>query len=116
MDIDTADTARAPVFAKPQKAFAVAFAVLAATLAGCASGLGAGGATASANRITQVEEGTVVAVANDASKSGFAYTIRLPTGELVSVAQAGSYALPTGAAVLVEYGADARVIPQGFNS
>ena len=31
-------------------------------------------------------------------------------------AQTGDYAIPTGAAVLIEYGADARVIPQGFNS
>lgn len=116
MDIDTADTTRAPVFAKPQKAFAVAFAVLAATLAGCASIGGKDAEAASASRLAPVEEGTVVAVATKAAQSGFAYTIRLPTGELVSVAQPGAYALPTGTAVLVEYGADARVIPQGFNS
>lgn len=116
MDIDTADTTRAPVFAKPQKAFAVAFAVLAATLAGCASIGGKGAEASSASRLAQVEEGTIVAVASNPAQPGFAYTIRLPTGELVSVAQPGSYALPTGTAVLVEYGADARVIPQGFNS
>ena len=115
LHIETSE-ARAPVFAKPQKAFAVAFAVLAATLAGCASIGGKDAAASSGNRIAQVEEGTVVAVANNASQPGFAYTIRLPTGELVSVAQPGTYALPTGTAVLVEYGADARVIPQGFNS
>lgn len=46
------------------------------------------------------------------SQPGFAYTIRLPSGELVSVAQAGDYALPVGAPVLIEYGDRARVIPQ----
>jgi len=45
-------------------------------------------------------------------QSGFAYTIRLPSGELVSIAQAGDYALPVGAPVLIEYGDRARVIPQ----
>lgn len=46
------------------------------------------------------------------SQQGFAYTIRLPSGELVSVAQAGEYAIPAGTPVLIEYGARARVIPQ----
>lgn len=46
------------------------------------------------------------------SQPGFAYTIRLPSGELVSVAQAGEYAMPAGTPVLIEYGARARVIPQ----
>lgn len=119
MDIETVDATRAPVFAKPQKAFAVAFAVLAATLAGCASGLGASASdTSSGGYAVRVEEGTIVAVTHHTAKpadaSAFAYTIRLPTGELV--AQTGDYAIPTGAAVLIEYGADARVIPQGFNS
>lgn len=45
-------------------------------------------------------------------QSGFAYTIRLPSGELVSIAQAGQYAIPVGAPVLIEYGDRARVIPQ----
>lgn len=116
--IDTSDT-RAPVFAKPQKAFAVAFALLAATLAGCASGLGASASDASpGSYVARVEEGTIVAVTHHAAKptdaSAFAYTIRLPTGELV--AQTGDYAIPTGAAVLIEYGADARVIPQAHQS
>lgn len=47
------------------------------------------------------------------SQPGFAYTIRLHSGELVSVAQAGEYAIPAGTPVLIEYGARARVIPQG---
>lgn len=48
------------------------------------------------------------------AQPGFAYTIRLPSGELVSVAQAGDYAIPNGTPVLIEYGARARVIPQGY--
>lgn len=46
------------------------------------------------------------------SQPGYAYTIRLPSGELVSIAQAGDYAIPQGTPVLIEYGARARVIPQ----
>ena len=46
------------------------------------------------------------------AQPGFAYTIRLPSGELVSVAQAGEFALPAGTPVLIEYGDRARVIPQ----
>jgi outer membrane lipoprotein SlyB len=48
-------------------------------------------------------------------EAGFAYTIRLRTGELVSVAQAGEHAIPAGTPVVIEYGARARVIPQGAN-
>lgn len=107
---------RAPGFAKPQKAFAVAFAVLAATLAGCASGLGAN-TPDPAGRLARVEEGTIVASVEAAgSQTGVAYTIRLPTGELVAVQQTGDYAMPTGMAVLIEYGPDARVIPHGYSS
>jgi hypothetical protein len=46
------------------------------------------------------------------AQPGYAYTIRLPSGELVSVAQAGDFALPAGTPVLIEYGARARVVPQ----
>jgi outer membrane lipoprotein SlyB len=46
------------------------------------------------------------------AQTGFAYTIRLPSGELVSVAQAGEFAMPSGTPVLIEYGERARVIPQ----
>jgi outer membrane lipoprotein SlyB len=48
------------------------------------------------------------------AQSGYAYTIRLPSGELVSVAQAGAFAMPAGTPVLIEYGARARVIPQNL--
>lgn len=114
-DFMTSQPVRAEAFrvagiAKPQKAFAVAFAVLAAALAGCASGLGAHHQT-SFDQVARVEEGSVVGVrAISAGQS--AYTVRLPSGELVSVAQTGDYAIPAGAAVLVEYGAQARVVPQ----
>lgn len=107
------DTARVSSIAKPQKAFAVAFAVLAAALAGCASGLGAN--THDPASVAYVDEGVVVgnAISKSAgSQQGFAYAIRLSSGELVSVAQAGEYAIPAGTPVLIQYGAHARVIPQ----
>jgi len=46
------------------------------------------------------------------AQTGYAYTVRLRTGELVSVAQAGAYAIREGTPVVIEYGARARVIPQ----
>ncbi len=46
------------------------------------------------------------------AQPGFAYTIRLPSGELVSVVQAGEFAMPAGTPVLIEYGERARVVPQ----
>jgi outer membrane lipoprotein SlyB len=110
------DLARPSSIAKPQKAFAIAFAVLTAALAGCASGLGANTSdTASLGRIAPVDEGTVVGQPvsrSTGSEAGYAYTIRLPSGELVSVTQASDYAIPAGTPVLVAYGANARVIPQ----
>ncbi len=110
------DSMRASSIAKPQKAFAIAFAVLAATLAGCASGLGANTyAQGAIGHAAFVDEGMVIGQAtreSAGSQPGFAYTIRLLTGELVSVAQAGEYAMPAGTPVLIEYGARARVIPQ----
>lgn len=48
------------------------------------------------------------------AQPGFAYTIRLPSGELVSVTQGGDFAMPAGTPVLIEYGARARVIPQNM--
>jgi outer membrane lipoprotein SlyB len=171
LSIASNEVSRGPVFAKPQKAFAVAFAILTAALAGCASGLGANSYDpSSVGRVARVEEGTIVGVrqisiegsqqnakvgtlagavlgglagselgggnkahtagaiggavlggvAGNAigkaagAQPGFAYTIRLPSGELVSVAQAGDYAIPAGTPVLIEYGARARVIPQGY--
>lgn len=111
--------------AKPQKAFAIAFAVLATALAGCASGLGANAyEPGQVGRIAHVEEGTVISVAGNAismsagARNGYAYTVRLPSGELVSIAQAGNPPIPTGTPVLIEYGERARVIPQysGYSS
>ena len=55
--------------------------------------------------------GNAVCYSADAA-TGEVYTIRLRSGELVSVAQAGDYAIPSGTPVLIEYGARARVIPQ----
>lgn len=48
-------------------------------------------------------------------KQGYAYTIRLRSGELVSVAQGGDIAIPNGTPVLVEHGDRVRIIPQGSN-
>jgi outer membrane lipoprotein SlyB len=53
------------------------------------------------------------ALGNAAGKQpGFAYTIRLPSGELVSITQPGEFAMPNGTPVLIEYGDRARVVPQ----
>jgi hypothetical protein len=41
-----------------------------------------------------------------------AYTVRLRTGELVQIHQASAYAILEGTPVVIEYGAQARVIPQ----
>ena len=43
------------------------------------------------------------------AQPGFAYTIRLPSGELVSVTQPGDLVMPAGTPVLVEYGAPEKV-------
>lgn len=118
---NTVETLKAPLAARPQKAFAVAFVVLATVLAGCASGLGATSRdTSSVGMVTRVEEGRVVGVraahgddSLQATDSGaHAYTVRLRTGELVSIAQVSAYAVPEGTPVVIEYGAQARVIPQ----
>lgn len=107
----TAETLRAPLAAKPQKAFATAFVILATVLAGCASGLGAQSSDGAAvGMVTRVEEGHVVRAA--AADDAHAYTVRLRTGELVSVKQASTYAILEGTPVVIEYGALARVIPQ----
>ncbi len=108
----TADTLKVPLAAKPQKAFAAAFVVLATVLAGCASGLGAkSSGSATVGVVTRVEEGRVVS-ARQAADDTHAYTVRLLTGELVSVQQASAYAILEGTPVVIEYGAQARVIPQ----
>lgn len=106
---------KASMIAKPQKAFATAFVVLATVLAGCASGLGVSEAQgASFGAVTRIEEGRIVAVhaADAEAVAQGAYTIRLRTGELVSVSQAAGMAIPEGTPVVIQYGANTRVIPQ----
>jgi hypothetical protein len=108
----TAEALTSPLAAKPQKTFAVAFVVLATVLAGCASGLGAKSAdSAAVGMVTRVEEGHVVG-SRSASDNTHAYTVRLRTGELVQIHQASAYAILEGTPVVIEYGAQARVIPQ----
>ncbi|OYW43464.1 MAG: hypothetical protein B7Z38_01255 [Rhodobacterales bacterium 12-64-8] len=112
---ENVDALKASLIAKPHKAFATAFVVLATVLASCASGLGVSDAEgASFGSITRVEEGRVVAVhaADAEAATQGAYTIRLRTGELVSVSQAAGKAIPEGTPVVIQYGANARVIPQ----
>lgn len=110
------ETLKAPLLAKPQKAFAAAFVVLATVLAGCASGLGVNSYDSAAiGAVTRVEEGQVVAVrpvGAVTAETGFDYTIKLRTGELVSVSQPNAYEIQAGTPVVIEYGQRARVIPQ----
>lgn len=107
----TVDALDAPPAAKPQKAFATAFVVLATVLAGCASGLGAQSPDGAAvGMVSRIEEGHVVRSAT--TDDTHAYTVRLRTGELVSVKQASAYAILEGTPVVIEYGAQARLIPQ----
>lgn len=108
--------------ARPQKAFAVAFAVLALGLAGCASGLGVhADRQAELTGVSRVEDGTLLASqpvsgssAIDSSPAArlMAYTVKLRTGELATIAQAGNALIAAGTPVLVEYGARTRIIPQ----
>lgn len=115
MHPETVEALKAPLVAKPQKAFAAAFVVLATALAGCASGLGASASErASVGTVMRFEEGRVVAVraeGNEGAAYGD-YMIRLRTGELVSVAHAGTQAIPEGTPVVIQYGATTRIIPQ----
>lgn len=54
------------------------------------------------------------AIGNSATrKPGYAYTVRLRSGELVTITQGGDLAIANGTPVLVEYGDRTRVIPQG---
>lgn len=56
------------------------------------------------------------AVGNAATRqNGFAYTVRLRSGELVTITQGGDMAIANGTPVLVEYGERARVIPQNVS-
>lgn len=91
------------------------------TIAGAALGglagseLGGGSKANTAGAIGGAILGGVIgnAVGNAATaQDGFAYTIRLRNGELVSIAQAGAQPIPAGTPVLIEYGERARVIPQ----
>jgi outer membrane lipoprotein SlyB len=91
------------------------------TLAGAALGglagseLGGGSKDNTAGAIGGAILGGVIgnAVGNAATaQDGFAYTIRLRNGELVSIAQAGAAPIPAGTPVIIEYGERARVIPQ----
>lgn len=54
------------------------------------------------------------AIGNQATEhQGMAYTIRLRSGELVTITQGADVVIPNGASVLIERGGDrARVIPQ----
>jgi outer membrane lipoprotein SlyB len=57
------------------------------------------------------------AIGKNATKQpGFAYTVRLRSGELVTITQGGDIAIANGTPVLVEYGARARVIPQNISA
>jgi outer membrane lipoprotein SlyB len=91
------------------------------TLAGAAIGgiagseIGGGDKANTVGAIAGAVLGGVVgnAVGNSATaQDGYAYTIRLRNGELVSITQAGANPIPAGTPVLIEYGARARVIPQ----
>lgn len=46
------------------------------------------------------------------SGQGYAYTVELDNGEIVTVAQGGQQAIPVNTRVFVETGANARVYPQ----
>jgi hypothetical protein len=105
--------------AKPQKAYAMVFAMMALALAGCASGLGGQTADPSATGMAaRLEAGAIVAsraAVLASAEAGHAYTVRLRTGELMSIAQAGDMVIATGTPVLVQYGAQTRVIPQNIS-
>lgn len=87
-----------------------------AALGGIAGGqVGGGRAANTAGAIVGAVAGGLVgnAVGNSATSStGFSYTIRLRSGELVNIAQQGNAAIVDGTPVLIEYGERARVIPQ----
>jgi outer membrane lipoprotein SlyB len=56
------------------------------------------------------------AIGNSANRQpGFAYTVRLRSGELISITQGGDLPIANGTPVLVEYGERARVIPQNIS-
>jgi outer membrane lipoprotein SlyB len=87
-----------------------------AVLGGIAGGqVGGGRAANTAGAVVGAVAGGVLGNAVGAAateKQGFAYTVRLNSGELVTITQGGDMAIANGTPVLVEYGARARVIPQ----
>lgn len=87
-----------------------------AALGGIAGGqVGQGRAANTAGAIVGAVAGGAIgnAIGNSATqKPGFAYTVRLRSGELVTITQGGDMAIANGTPVLVEYGERARVIPQ----
>jgi len=94
------------------------------TAAGAAIGgvagseVGGGRKANTAGAIVGAVAGGVIgnAIGNAATRqNGFAYTVRLRSGELVSITQGGDLPLANGTPVLVEYGERARVIPQNIS-
>jgi outer membrane lipoprotein SlyB len=87
-----------------------------AVLGGLAGGqVGQGRASNTAGAVVGAVAGGVLgnAIGKSATqKPGFAYTVRLRSGELVSITQGGDLPISNGTPVLVEYGERARVIPQ----
>ena len=90
-----------------------------AALGGLAgSQIGGGRTSNTAGAIVGAVAGGVIgdSVGKSANRqSGFAYTVRLRSGELISITQGGDYAISNGTPVLVEYGQRARVIPQNVS-
>ena len=105
----------APMIVRGRKAYAMAFAAFALVLAGCASGFGANSHEASINFVSRVEDGAILASKpvgeNLADPTGFLYTVRLSSGELISLAQDGRPAIENGVPVVVEYGRTTRIVP-----
>lgn len=87
-----------------------------AALGGLAgSEVGGGRKANTAGAVVGAVAGGVIgnAIGNAATqKQGFAYTVRLRSGELVTITQGGDFPIANGTPVLVEYGERARVIPQ----
>jgi outer membrane lipoprotein SlyB len=90
-----------------------------AALGGIAgSEVGGGHKANTAGAIVGAVAGGVIgnAIGNSASRQpGFAYTVRLRSGELISITQGGDLPIANGTPVLVEYGERARVIPQNVS-
>jgi outer membrane lipoprotein SlyB len=79
------------------------------------SEIGGGKKANTAGAIVGAVAGGIIgnAIGNSATQQpGFAYTVRLRSGELVTITQGGDLAIANGTPVLVEYGERARVIPQ----